>query len=172
MKLMISQLKAGENPFTWVSPEDPSMTGLLEELKAEGFQVESPLAFSGSLHNHEPDYYLEGRVNWTVKHDCSRCAEPFSSPYSVDFKLALAHESKRNEEEENDLDIYYFSGPDLDLKPLLHEQFVLSLPLRALCSDGCKGICQTCGTNLNRESCGCPAVVAPHAFSILKTLKV
>lgn len=172
MKLMISQLKAGENPFHWISSQDPSMTELSDELKKEGFQVESPLAFSGALHNHEPDYYLEGKVNWTVKQDCSRCAEAFSSPYAADFKLALVHETRREEKEENDLDIYYFSGPELDLKSLLHEQFVLSLPLRALCSETCKGICQTCGTNLNKETCGCHSMVAPNAFSVLKTMKV
>jgi len=172
MKLIISQLKSGETRLKWQSPQDPSMSSLMEELKQEGFQVESSIQFEGSLHNHEPDYYLEGKVNWTVKQDCSRCAESFLSPFSADFRLALAHQAPPVDEESSELDVFYFEGSELDLKPLLHEQFVLSLPLRALCIETCKGICQTCGTNLNKGTCGCSSMVAPTPFSVLKTMKI
>ena len=31
----------------------------------------------------------------------------------------------------------------------------LALPMKPLCSEGCKGLCPQCGTNLNAASCDC-----------------
>ncbi len=32
---------------------------------------------------------------------------------------------------------------------------MLSVPMKPLCSDECKGICPSCGANLNAAGCGC-----------------
>lgn len=169
MKLVISQLKPGENSLSYSSSQEGELKGVLQELKNEGFEVEGPLNFSGTLHKHEPDYYLQGHLTWKIKQDCSRCAESFHNPISYDFNLALAHSGLKKEDDE-DLDLFVFEGNDLDLKPLLHEQFVLSVPFRALCQEHCKGICQHCGKNLNRQECVCVEHNNFHPFSVLKNM--
>ncbi|MGB9809870.1 MAG: YceD family protein, partial [Caldanaerobacter sp.] len=32
---------------------------------------------------------------------------------------------------------------------------ILSLPMKFLCKEDCKGLCPICGTNLNYGSCSC-----------------
>ncbi|NBT59812.1 hypothetical protein EBT16_13620, partial [bacterium] len=91
MKLVISQLKAGENPLSFDSEKDSDLKAVAKELATEGFKFLSPLKFKGVLHKHEPDYYLQGHLNWSVEQDCSRCAEAFSSNVDYDFQLSLAH---------------------------------------------------------------------------------
>ena len=46
----------------------------------------------------------------------------------------------------------------------MHEQFVLTLPMKPLCSDDCKGLCPVCGTNLNRGTCDCKPVGRSHSW--------
>lgn len=169
MKLVISQIKPGENLLSYSSESDAHLKVLGEELKAEGFRVDGPLKFQGTLHKHEPDYYLDGHLDWTVEQDCSRCAETFKSLVSHPFQLALAHSAGESQDSE-DLDVICFHGNDLDLKPLLHEQFVLSVPFQSLCSESCKGICQHCGKNLNRQECVCAEKPSHHPFSVLKNV--
>jgi N utilization substance protein B len=45
------------------------------------------------------------------------------------------------------------------------------LPLKVVCSEGCRGICPACGKNRNLEACSCVAEGAPGPFDILKNLK-
>jgi len=53
----------------------------------------------------------------------------------------------------------------------MHEQFVLSLPMKPLCSEGCKGLCPVCGTNLNRNTCDCKPVWEDPRFAALRELR-
>jgi len=55
--------------------------------------------------------------------------------------------------QELDLDVY--SGETVDLEALVREQIILLAPLKPLCSEGCRGLCPTCGVNLNQETCSC-----------------
>jgi uncharacterized protein len=48
-----------------------------------------------------------------------------------------------------------FDGKTIDLDPLVREQVLLALPMHAVCRDDCKGLCGTCGQNLNEGQCDC-----------------
>jgi uncharacterized protein len=50
----------------------------------------------------------------------------------------------------------FFTGKQLAIGDILHEQVLLALPMKPLCTVDCKGLCPTCGTNLNLKSCNCP----------------
>ncbi|MDM7934363.1 MAG: DUF177 domain-containing protein, partial [Methanothrix sp.] len=41
-------------------------------------------------------------------------------------------------------------------------ELVLALPLRFICTEGCRGLCSGCGVNLNRETCRCEASGDPR----------
>jgi uncharacterized protein len=43
----------------------------------------------------------------------------------------------------------------LDLTEELREAIILALPGYPVCSKACKGLCMTCGKNLNKENCTC-----------------
>jgi len=56
-------------------------------------------------------------------------------------------------------------------KNAIQEQVILGLPQHPLCSDVCKGLCQSCGNNLNLSACGCSPFTGHPAFAVLKGLK-
>ena len=45
---------------------------------------------------------------------------------------------------------------EIDLRPAIREQWILNAPSYALCREECKGICPTCGKDLNEGPCQCP----------------
>jgi uncharacterized protein len=51
------------------------------------------------------------------------------------------------------------------------EQFQLALPMKALCSEACKGLCPTCGTNLNTGTCDCNIKWEDPRLAALKALR-
>jgi len=59
--------------------------------------------------------------------------------------------------EEHDFDIAYYEpdGQIIDVDALVREQVELGMPVHLLCSEECKGLCPTCGGDLNKASCNC-----------------
>jgi uncharacterized protein len=73
-------------------------------------------------------------------------------------------------EEQND-DLYYFTGDHLELAPMLREQLILASPMHPLCSDDCLGLCARCGKNLNEGPCRCGEEPTGSPFQVLRTMK-
>ncbi|MGK5089469.1 DUF177 domain-containing protein [Bdellovibrionota bacterium FG-2] len=71
-----------------------------------------------------------------------------------------------------DLDITYITQDFIDLGELLTEQVQLQVPFQPLCDEDCKGLCVTCGTDLNSGRCGCAKIQKSSPFTVLKDLKL
>jgi uncharacterized protein len=82
--------------------------------------------------------------------------------------------SERGAEEltRDDLGLSFYSTDEIDLAPLIAEQVMLALPTRPLCSENCRGLCASCGSNLNIQSCSCSVVIRDPRMAIFRTLKV
>lgn len=56
---------------------------------------------------------------------------------------------------EEDLGVVSLVDPVLDTRPIVIEQIHLGIPMKPLCREDCKGLCGTCGGDLNEGPCGC-----------------
>jgi uncharacterized protein len=65
----------------------------------------------------------------------------------------------------------FYVNDEIDLGQLMLEQFYLSLPMKPLHSDDCKGLCPVCGTNWNRATCDCKTQWEDPRLAALKALK-
>ena len=59
---------------------------------------------------------------------------------------------------------------NIDIDEVTFTNIFSNIPLKHLCSDNCKGICQKCGTNLNESQCECEDDEWNPQFEILKHL--
>jgi uncharacterized protein len=123
---------------------------------------------------------VEGRIETTIRTPCSRCLVTFETPlrhhFAVDFTPELPEPDAAQAEialSAEDLGLIYYTGDAIDFHDAIQEQVILSLPLRPLCRENCKGLCHTCGENLNEKDCGCGGRRAMDTrFAVLKNLKL
>ena len=60
----------------------------------------------------------------------------------------------------------------LDLDELVYSEVVVSVPMKHLCKEDCKGICEKCGKNLNEGECGGPKrEIDPRLSALADLLK-
>lgn len=104
---------------------------------------------------------IHGTVKGTLTMECSRCLERFGQPVdlSIDevYRLqegpATARPPASSEVVEDDS--YEVREGILDLNSALNDAIMLSVPMKPLCRPDCKGLCASCGGNLNVEDCDC-----------------
>lgn len=56
---------------------------------------------------------------------------------------------------DGDLDTGTYENGEVDVAELLREQVLLEIPITPLCKADCKGLCQSCGKDLNEGACDC-----------------
>jgi len=106
---------------------------------------------------------ITGRIQISADMTCARCLNRF--PLQVERKivhiLMQSLEGPDGDEEmelhSGDLDRSLIDGKSIDLAAVLREELLLGMPMKAVCDEGCKGICAGCGVELNTESCKCKA---------------
>ncbi len=96
-------------------------------------------------------------LNYKLKLTCSRCLEEFEREFSekTTYYLKAGSEELVEEKQLADEDIFtmYYATEEIDLKPLMREMVILSVPMKPLCRPDCKGLCPVCGVNWNYETC-------------------
>jgi uncharacterized protein len=142
----------------------------------EDFRVVAPVSLAFDIFKDKQAFRLVGRVQTTLELKCSRCLEPFTMPVDQEFDLryqphAVNTGEGEHEIEEDDLTTAFYENDEIDLGQLMHEQFVLSLPMKPLCEQGCKGLCPECGTNLNKSTCNCHPVWEDPRMAALRQLR-
>jgi uncharacterized protein len=120
----------------------------------------SPIDYDLTLTRSGQNVWVRGPVATKLALVCDRCLEGFT--YAVRANLDIELVPKENapdapevELKSEELDQYYFEGEDIDLDPYVYEEVMLNIPIKALCTESCKGICPVCGKNLNLGECRC-----------------
>ena len=95
---------------------------------------------------------LQGDYRATLTPNCDRCLESFSFSCNQPFHLTCLPISKVDEEDEG---IYPYRGDIIDLAEIIRSQLFAQIPMTWHCQKDCKGLCQSCGENLNQRRCSC-----------------
>ena len=146
------------------------------------YRIVSPVELSMEVSKVGADVFEAiGRVQTRLELACSRCLEPYEVPVDATFELryvpqhhaaggASVDDADGHEIGEDDLTTAFYQDGLLDIADLLREQFQLTLPMKPLCSDACRGLCLHCGANLNRTDCGCSPAWEDPRLAPLKSL--
>ena len=93
--------------------------------------------------------YLSGTLEFTVKGKCARCLEDAKADVLVDFD----EEFRPAPCAEEDVNVY--ERDRIDVSAFASQLILTNLPYAIYCKEDCKGLCPTCGKNLNEAECGC-----------------
>lgn len=150
---------------------------LFSAAEGDPFRVVSPVTLSFDVDRQEPGRYrVAGHLTAEIELSCGRCLEPFTLPVATDFDLRYVPRTENvgegeREVDEDDLATAFYDGEEIDLAHLIMEQLQLALPMKALCTEACKGLCASCGTNLNTGACDCNEKWEDPRFAALRNLK-
>ena len=95
---------------------------------------------------------LEGTVDTSAVGACARCLDDVRLTIQLDVDERLEPDSDRADPlgESNVL-----TGDQLDLEDLVRQLIDSAVPLVALCSEDCRGLCPSCGKKRD-GACRCP----------------
>jgi uncharacterized protein len=120
---------------------------------------------------------ITSRIEARARCTCARCLEPFFLPLASQFQISLKPKPDLTPAEEfelsrEDLETDFYEGEEVDLTPLIQDQVLLTLPPKVVCREDCRGLCQGCGRNLNREVCQCPEERVDPRLAVLKNFRI
>ncbi len=138
------------------------------DFDGETFQIEKAEPFELELTaKTRHKYTMSGHATLTVGGPCARCLEPVSFDCELDFGREF--EVQDGQEESLD-DEPFMKGYNLDVDQLVCNELLLSLPMKVLCREDCKGICNRCGTNLNLRTCTCDTRSLDPRMSVIQEI--
>ena len=131
-----------------LQPDDPIWEAA-DVRPSERLRVSGRLSSTG-----EGRFYFTGRISGRIELPCRLCLEEVDVEVDEDVHLLLA---EIGAEEADDPDVFLYDPNErmLDLRAAIRENWLLTAPAYVQCREDCKGLCPTCGTNLNESTCNC-----------------
>ena len=147
------------------------------ELNTEEAELKEPVSIDVWIKKIKKGFRFQGSLKGSINIQCARCLELFNLPVSTTFDLIYKPHQMLDDDEielkENDMNISFLSKEEIELKDIIREQILLSIPMKPLCSPACKGLCAECGNNLNIQECNCAKkVIDPRLKPLLKIKKM
>lgn len=162
---MIKDVRGSSLPFAF------TLEGDALKLGDESLHLTAPLVVRGTATNNGQNILVQGILKAILQLKCGCCLEPFLLALEEEFCEEFvegeptASDTGYNEDQPN-----YYQGDVISLHELVHDLLFLSLPMRPVCKENCKGLCVKCGKNLNHVLCDCQHEDVDPRLSVLKQL--
>ncbi|MGB8930645.1 MAG: DUF177 domain-containing protein [Anaeromyxobacteraceae bacterium] len=185
MRVNIDEITEGGLQRAWDLPRQT-----VDEMVAgdrASYRAASPLRVEAKLVRAERRILVKVHARPSLSCECVRCLAPLTLEVPVDFELTLVPEDEYESEPDSakddgkdpragtfdatGADEEVYRGKEFDLDPVFREQVVLTLPGYPVCSESCKGLCSSCGANLNERECGCERRVPDPRWAGLEKFK-
>lgn len=119
-----------------------------------------------------------GLLDAVLKIECNRCLQLFDCPVdirfeeeyfpSIDVVTGLDIEIPKDHPVSFTIDEHHIINFDEAIK----QYAILAKPMKPICRADCRGLCPTCGKNLNEGPCGCPQEIdGSNRFNIKDLLE-
>jgi len=90
-----------------------------------------------------------------AKFTCDRCAVEFERNINSSYKMVYMSDAGLSNTDSRDVTYISQDSDKIEIAPDVREYAMLSIPMKKLCRDDCKGLCYRCGKNLNEGECKC-----------------
>lgn len=151
LKINISRLSDGTHEYDLET--SPSELELDDRFDGK-IRVQASIKKSGS------QLFLATEIQSSRPFECDRCLESFEKVVEAEYSVLYTMESSGSDSpgSNGEVEENVFISPDtniIDLGEDVRQYLLLSFPIKSLCREDCKGLCSSCGTNLNRKHCAC-----------------
>ena len=163
MKIQIGGLSEGVHQYHFAALA--SEIGL-EDAFLRDVKVDATLEKTGT------QFYLRADIQTLGIFECDRCVGQFDRTLTSSYQMYYVW----NGAETSSLDPTEVQviSPGLNIINIaedVRQTILLSVPLKVLCREECKGLCPHCGKNLNEGACGCRETGADPRWDKLRSLQ-
>lgn len=140
----------------------------------QGIQGVNEAELDLDIQKSDDEFFCQGHLRASVSVECARCLK--MSVVEVNNATDFVVCSRESHETRKDIidseDYVYYEGQNLkaDLTDIVRQTIILSISMKPLCSEDCRGLCQKCGVNLNDASCTCQTTETDGRWEGLKKL--
>ncbi len=143
------------------SRRDATVTGVLEA-RRDMAAVDGPIRANLTLESTPSGVVATGSVAAPIALTCSRCLAPWVAEVEPSFTQVFAVDPVP--------DTFPIQGTTIDLEPALRDEVLAAVPVNVVHDPDCRGLCGTCGTDLNNGRCDCEESELSSPFAGLKDL--
>lgn len=112
---------------------------------------------------YEAEFFVldDGDIEMLLKLDmaytepCDRCLKDTENIQNIQLSGRLIEGTEEDHYEEGMENLVFYQDDKFDLGEYIKTQIMISLPMKTICDEDCKGLCSGCGTNLNDSTCNC-----------------
>ena len=175
MKILIAEITESPKTLCFAERVDELNNGRTGGEYQE-FRFPSPVDVRITFYRSGQEILLAGSLQGGFEGCCSRCLEVFDFTVEKKFEIVLAPDSmamdRKKELNKAEMGLSFYQGAEIDVAPLVREQILLSLPIRPLCTEECRGLCAGCGVNLNSEACRCAPPEVDERLAVFPSLRL
>lgn len=125
-----------------------------DDLDQALLRMGSPVRLTGVLESVVDGILVRGELSTVVQAQCGRCLKDIEEPVRADVVELFRDPSEVDPDDEQEVG-YEIREARIDLDVLVRDALAPALPYAPVCDQGCKGLCATCGADLNEAPCDC-----------------
>ena len=162
LKIRVSGLSAGTHDYSFRVPSS--------DLQLDA-NFDSPVEVTVRLEKLGSQIIIRSEIATSASFSCDRCLAGFRQAIGAKYAIVYVEdESEAGRFPPEDIRIMRPAATVIDLSDDVREMVLLSVPLKLLCAEECRGLCSSCGAELNDGDCGCVKENANRPWQDLEKL--
>ena len=121
-----------------------------------------PVTAAGQVRNTAGVLELTADVEADMTVRCARCGKPVAKRLTPRYTATLQADAEDADSE----DVFPLTGDGVDVSDVVETCLILDMDQKFLCRQDCKGLCPTCGKDLNDGPCGCKKQIDPRMAAL------
>jgi uncharacterized protein len=165
LKIHITNLTEGWHQYQF--QETLAQIGLNEDSRFTGMiEVELGVERSGER------FHTQIKVKTTGNFICDCCLDPFERLLNQEIEsYYIQGAGPEKLSSEGEIKYLAVNADDLDIADDVRDALLLSVSMKILCQEECKGLCPNCGVNWNHTRCDCSREKIDPRWEVLKKIR-
>lgn len=101
------------------------------------------------LENKDNDVLAQFNLKVQAQFTCDRCLKKFTKELNLKFIQKYSFKSKSEEI------LPIFPDQTINIEEPIRQELISNLSYKNICNENCRGLCNKCGSDLNKFKCNC-----------------
>lgn len=142
-----------------------------EDLDQTLLRIDAPVRLDGVIESVVDGILVRGTVSTVGQAQCGRCLRDMEEDIRADVIELFRDPAEVDPDDEQEAG-YEIREARIDLDVLVRDALAPALPYAPVCDEDCKGLCASCGADLNEGPCDCTDESTDARWAALEALRL